>query len=275
MPQSRAVDALRALCRHATPLVARAREMEALRALVAGLATLVHEGARQEERLRETQGELQTARSMQALRAHLIGSVNHALRTPLVALRGYTRLLRRGRDGQWTADEVQYLDVIARNVERMIEVARNLWLPQRTMLDLAPLDLREVWRQAHERTAERAGRITAHVPDAPVRLLGDPDALAHMLAELAVQRLDRLPPDSGLLVTIAGGTHAATVTLSTGPSGDGRPVAEDEDNGRWFDPLREIANLHGGQIVTGREPGQGLAFVVTLPRLAGSDSGEI
>jgi len=56
----------------------------------------------------------------------LVANVGHELRTPLVSIRGYGELLRRGDLGEMSDAQLKALDTIIRNLDRLVAMIDNL-----------------------------------------------------------------------------------------------------------------------------------------------------
>jgi signal transduction histidine kinase len=274
-PLGRAVEPLRDLCQQAAPLVARLREIADLQALVAGLTGLVQEGAQYEARLHDMEQDRRGARYEAALKTHLIASVNHALRTPLVSMRGYARLLL---DENVTPEQQRhYVDVLARNAERLVEVSANLLGAPRVKPSLAPTDARACWSAALAETrtaaAARGVALVEHVPEAPVSLVADAALLRRMLSELLAGTLEVTPRGEELRAEMLDESRRIVVTITAGRDADPAPAetgrrAESPGRSLRLDTVRELANLHGGGFVVLRESARQRVYSVVLPRVS-------
>jgi signal transduction histidine kinase len=274
-PLGRIVDALRDVGQQAAPLVARLREIEDLRRLVGGLTVLVQEGAHCQTRMREKEEELRTVRLQAAMKSQLTANVNHALRTPLVAIRGYTRLLL---DEPGTMDETQrqYLDVVSRNAERLVDVAQNLMAPSTVRLKLERVDVGRCWGQglaaARESAAARGIRVVESVPGATVPLTADESRIRQMIAELAVGALEAAREGDELRAELLDETQRVVLTMTVRPAAPAsvQEAGEEPATGLSLrlDTVREIANLHGGRVAVARDAVRGRAVSVVLPRVS-------
>jgi signal transduction histidine kinase len=268
----RAVETLRQLCRRVAPLVTRLREVEELRALTDGLAALVHQGSLCEVRLQAAQDEIRQLRTQDAMRAQLIAGVNHALRTPLVALRGYARLLQQGPDSALSTAQKQQLGVIARNADRLVDVARNLWMPARSTLQLAPFDLRETWlsvlNAAKRRASARGMTLIERTPERPVILVADAARLVQMLASLTEAVITMAPLGQTVRAELRDETARAVISVEVD---DAEPSVLADDSatgtGMWLESVREGANRHGGWMTVERGSETGLTLSIVLPRV--------
>jgi signal transduction histidine kinase len=268
--QGRIVEALRDLCRQVAPLVARLRELENLRAMNDGLAALVHQGSLYEARLRDAENELRQLRLHDALRTELVAGVNHALRTPLVAIRGYARLLQEA-ETETEGPRKRQLDVVARNTERLVEVARNLWLPARHSVPFAPVDLRALFTSAlaaaRPCAAAREMTLVERLPEQPVSLLGDAAALEQMLDLLIKAVIAQAPLGQTLRAELR--DDGARVVVCVEIDETARTGAVDDDGGvaMWLDAVREGANRHGGWMTVERGTKASLKLSIVLPRV--------
>jgi signal transduction histidine kinase len=268
--EGRIVETLRQLCRHVAPLVARLRELEELRALTDGLAALVHQGALCEVRLKAAQDEIRQLRAQDAARTQLIAGVNHALRTPLVALRGYARLLQQAPDSALSAEQRQQLAVIARNADRLVDVARNLWMPARSTARLTHVDLRETWRSvlsaAKRRAATRGMTLVERTPERPVTLFADGGRLEQMLTSLTEAVIALAPLGQTVRAELRDDAARSVIAVEVDEADLGL-LTEDSatGTGMWLDSVREGANLHGGWMTVERGSDKGLTLSIVLP----------
>jgi C4-dicarboxylate-specific signal transduction histidine kinase len=265
------MEALRDLCRHAAPLVARLRELEELRAIADGLGNLVHEGALCEVRLREAQDEVHQLRAHDALRGQLMAGVNHALRTPLVALRGYARLLLATEGGP-EGPARQPLEVISRNADRVVDVAKNLWMPARGSVRLARVDLSEIWERvltvARTVAVGRGLTMVERAPERPASVVGDAARLEQMLSRLMEAMLMLAPLGQTLRTELREETARTVVSVEVDEI---RPESSALDGAAgpdmWLDSVREAANRQGGWMTVERGPDAGLKLSIVLPRI--------
>ncbi len=270
---TRTIDALHELCQQVAPLLARLREIEELRQMVGGLTVLVHEGAQYEKRWQELQTEKEGARAIDAMRDQLTAGVNHALRTPLVAIRGYTRLLLEAGRSRFSPTERQYLEVIARNSDRLVDAARNLWWPARVSLRLSRLDLREVWTRVLEENRPRAAAkkvgLAQRLSASTVPIMGDAGRLERMLSEMLAGAIGLGLPGQEIRTELSDDERQVTVSVSVPVEAEnGASSVDDTSSGvwLWLDSVREAANVHGGRVSALREAGQGLRLTIVLPR---------
>jgi signal transduction histidine kinase len=278
-PLGRVLEPLRDLSLQCAPLLARLRDIEELRRMVGSLTTLVFQGEQCETRARAAEAEVLTGRVQSMMGSHLMANVNHALRTPLVAIRGYTRLLLEDGASTLTADQRQYLEVVSRNAERLVDVAGNLMVPSGVRLQLMSVELRDLWRNASgPARAVATGRgvgMAERLPDAPVSLIADEPRLRQMLSELLHAALEAAAAGDELRLELVDEAHRVVLTLV-----NARPASTATSEGAPKDPprlpaggslrldtVREIANLHGGRFGIARDDARGCVFSIVLPRV--------
>ncbi len=218
-----------------------------------------------------------------------LSDASHELRTPLASIRGYAELFRIG-----AARGPEDTEKAMRRIE---EEAARMGVLVEDLLTLARLD------EVRERVAEEvdaAGLVADAVADAramdperPIEgrieadalVVGDPDQLRQVLANLLGNALIHTPAGTAIEVTLRrSGAHAEFEVRDHGP---GLPTEEGDavferfwraeagrERGRAGAGLglaivAGIVAAHGGEVHAGNAPGGGAAFVVRLP-LAGA-----
>ncbi len=226
------------------------------------------------------------------LREDFVSNVSHELRTPLALIRMYGESLAQGR----VPDDrkPRYYETIVAEAERLSRLVGNVLHFNRfergtARLADVPLDLSALVAEITERyrpIVEREGcQLTLELPDAPVEVRGDLDALAEALVNL----LDN---------AVKYGGEGGAVDVSLRRDGD-RALVEVADRGpgvppemaeRVFEPfvrvqpesadglvhtargtglglalVRRIATAHGGTATVAPRPGGGSVFRLALP----------
>jgi two-component system, OmpR family, sensor kinase len=214
-----------------------------------------------------------------------LADASHELRTPLASIRGYAELFRMGATvdatGTETAmrrieDESKRMGVL---VEDLLTLARLDEAPQ---LRRVPVDMALLARDAvaDARATDPDRPIVVDSP-APALVSGDPHQLRQVLANLMRNALVHTP--RGTEVDVAVARDQATVTVVVSDHGPGLPDGETEslfdrfwraEGGRergkagaglGLAIVREIAEVHGGEISAANAPGGGARFVLSLP----------
>jgi hypothetical protein len=75
-------------------------------------------------------GSVLSALRLESERCEAYADAFHAVRTPLMSVRGYTKMLLEGQAGALNAQQKEYLMVVLDNAERMVRVVRNTREPE-------------------------------------------------------------------------------------------------------------------------------------------------
>lgn len=223
-------------------------------------------------------------------KSQFVSDVSHELRSPLTAIRGMAETIAEGDVPP--DDEKRFLGTIVREADRLARLADDLLTLQRIEgatgeLPIRRVDLDEVAKRAAgaiEHLAEGRG-VSVHVSGSAPAVLGDPDRLQQVIANLLDNALRVMSQGGAIEVALAREGDWATVSvLDQGPG-----IAED-DLQRIFDrfyraePSRErakggaglglaivraIIERHAGRIEAANRPEGGTAFTVYLPALRG------
>ncbi len=217
----------------------------------------------------------------------LLADVAHELRTPLTSLQGYAQALRDDVISS-TEDRSKALDVIRSESVRMGNLIVQLLdlsrlesgqaLTNQQQIDLAQLIEGVQSRFAHE--AESRGVALQRVVEPNLGIIGDRERLDQLLTNL-LSNAPRHTPNGG----------AVTVDAQSGLNQEGAGVAvlRVRDTGEGIDPavlpvlferfrrgstggfglglsiVREIVDLHRGEIAVESQPGTGTTFTMQFP----------
>ncbi len=269
-------------------------------AVVAGL--LVdrerREWEKQERLARELAGALEEQRRIesQLIRAGRLGALGeltagiaHEIKNPLHAMKGTAEILR---DVVPTgAPERRMLELHLEEIDRLGQAAeRFLAFARPAPADRRPTDLRDVAARVAalvETQARKEGVATVVAPyagtGAPV-VLADPDQLAQLLLNIAINGVQAMAPGGGGTLSIAlrterrGGRtiHVATVANTGPPIPDGELerifdpffTTKDGGTGLGLSICSRIADQHDGVLSVANLPGGGVAFSLALPAAA-------
>jgi PAS domain S-box-containing protein len=216
-----------------------------------------------------------------------IRTVAHDLRSPLVAVLGFSRLLREDFGGVLGERGAHYL-------ERVVEAGRTMEALIRELLDFtrighagerpALVDAREVLEQLRGELKPRfdADGVELSISEQPPLVHCDRTRLYQLFSNLLGNALDHMGECEKPRITVDvredGAWHRLTV------SDNGRGIAREEQE-RIFEMfhtipreggrkgtgiglaiVKKIAELHGGRVCVESAPSQGAAFHVFLPR---------
>jgi two-component system sensor histidine kinase KdpD len=231
----------------------------------------------------------------ESLRAALLSSVSHDLRTPLVSIIGAATALVDAGDALGREGQRAMAETIRDEGERLNRYVQNLLDMTRLgygALKLArePVDLREVVGRALRRLErDLAGHrvvrdLDAALPDLP----GDAVLLEQVVANILDNAAKYAPPGSPVTVSARQAGGAVVLTIADeGPgipeadrahvfdmffrvrAGDGQPGG----TGLGLSIAKGIVDAHGGSIraEAALADGRGTRIVITLPLAAGAD----
>jgi two-component system OmpR family sensor kinase len=214
-----------------------------------------------------------------------LADASHELRTPLASIRGYAELFRLGA----TDDPASLERAMARieseatrmggMVEDLLTLARLDELPE---IQLVPVDLRVLAENAvHDTRAIAPERRISLIAEDPVMVLGDPEQLRQVLANLTRNAVIHTEDGTAIEVTVSRrGSDAVIVVRDHGP---GLPADADGHvfdrfwrarGGRSRGPggaglglaiVRAVAHAHHGEVQGENGPDGGAVFRVTIP----------
>ncbi|HET6167135.1 MAG TPA: ATP-binding protein [Marmoricola sp.] len=256
----------------------------------------VTETRRNQELLREALQREQLAvdhlRALDDAKDDFVSTVSHELRTPLTSIIGSIELLEDGMAGELQPAQLQMVDVIERNAERLLAMANDLLTLASYEGTTAPishleaLDLRTVVRASH---ASVTGLLTGRdlvldddLPDAPVVVNGESAYLERAVTNLLSNAI-KFTRDGGRISTRLWSNGDGTCHLDVADTGVGIPDDEVQDVFRRFfrssnvradaiqgtglglSIVHSIVERHQGQIDVQSREGQGTIFTITLP----------
>jgi PAS domain S-box-containing protein len=224
------------------------------------------------------------------MKGHFVSVVSHELRTPLTSMRGSLGLLEGGVAGELPQEARTLVGIALQNCER-------LWRLVDDLLDLEKMaEGRSAFRvDALDWNAQLAGALASGrglekqygvafelAPTPPLRVMGDPDRLAQVLANLMLNAA-KFSPAGGTITLSAESRPNARVRTSVRDRGPGVPAefrsrifrpfeqADDGDartstgTGLGLAISREIVEQLGGAIGFDDAPGGGAIFWFDLP----------
>ncbi|MCB2228984.1 MAG: PAS domain-containing protein [Desulfarculaceae bacterium] len=231
---------------------------------------------------------LEEIRSVEELKDEFLTTLSHELKTPLVSLKGFLQLLKKGGTGQEQGEK--YLDICWRNLSKLETQINNLLdlarlSHSKEQYEMAPVDLSALVRTAAENLAPAAAerRVTLDLSGlnaGPLVVEGNLNKLVQLVDNLLVNAIKYNKEDgqvrlgleregSQVVLTVADSgvgidrEHTAAIFnrfYRADMSGTGRL----EGLGIGLSLVQEIVKLHNGDIRVESEPGVGTTFTVTL-----------
>jgi two-component system phosphate regulon sensor histidine kinase PhoR len=223
------------------------------------------------------------------MRRDFVANVSHELRTPLTAIRGYVEAL--SDDPGSPEDRARFLDVIARHVQRMERLVKDL-------LRLAGLDARQESAELSDCPTQallagavadlatvidaRSQRVEIHVDPSAALLRTDPAKLQDVLRNLLENAVNYSPP--GRRIRLDATANDGHVILQVSDEGPGIPAddleriferfyrvdkarsRESGGTGLGLSIVKHLVDLLGGRVWAANRPDGGAVFTVALPR---------
>ncbi len=220
----------------------------------------------------------------------LVGSIAHSAKNVLEGLRGGIYIVNLGFRNGNQEDVRTGWEMVQRNVGRVSGLIMDMLYcakdrsPRRLPVSL-PAVTREVIQLFEARARDAGVPIESAIDDATGEVLGEPNDIHSLLANLVTNALDACCSDQ-----TEGKEHQVRVRLA--PC-DGAAVIEVSDTGAGIDEdargklftmffstkgafgtglgllvCHKVATEHGGSISVQSEPGRGSTFTVRLPRAA-------
>jgi signal transduction histidine kinase len=220
-------------------------------------------------------------------RAKLIANLAHDLRTPLVAVRGYTRMILDDRAGPINGTQREYLTIVAENTNRVIQLLNTLLqLTSQQSMRFEAFDARELWTEIlsilRPRALAGSVRITEHFAQAPLKIFGDRTKLQGVFTDLLANAVKFTDPGGQVVVELSGNQEGeVAVTISDSGVGIPEEILERiisrenrsepvmgsfrESLGVGLSVIQDILRLHGGKISVSSNADRGVTFAIILP----------
>jgi signal transduction histidine kinase/DNA-binding response OmpR family regulator/uncharacterized protein (DUF433 family) len=233
--------------------------------------------------------DITAVKEVERMKARFMAGVTHELKTPLSVIRlhannlqtYHTRLPERKRDELLSAIQNQ-VKLLERLVEGILELSRldaGEAIGERQPVNLATVTDQVV---ADLRPLAEAGQVELHwmKPTASVTTLADADQMERMIRNLVDNAIKYTPTGGSVEVQLTS-QGADSLEIRIADTGIGIPLEhQSRVFGRFYrvDPshttpgaglglsiVKEIVNVHGGDVRLESGPGTGSTFIVTLP----------
>jgi signal transduction histidine kinase len=231
--------------------------------------------------------QLRRQRELIRLRGEFISGVSHELRTPLAQIRLFSELLesdrlrpdQRSRSLRIISQEARRLTYLVENVLRFSRSEResDRITPQPT--EVAPL-VREIVEAFAPLAEPRGVGVEVRLQEGVIAPL-DRDAIRQVLLNLLDNAVKYGP--RGQTIQVEMDAQAGALRIRVDDAGPGIPAADRErvlepyrrltrdvdsatgGSGIGLAVVRELVELHGGEVSIGESPGGGVRVLLTLP----------
>jgi signal transduction histidine kinase len=229
-------------------------------------------------------------RRLSSLRADFVSIVSHELRSPMAAVVGAARTLRKRWPELSDAQRESFLDLVAREGERLAALIGDVLDTSRMesgslRYAFGEVDVASLIRAAAD--AADAGqadvRVVARLPASLPVVRGDDGRLRQVVTNLVDNAIKYSP--RGGVVHVSAAANDGVVHVHVADDGPGISPADQEvifekfgratavppkpGTGLGLFLARSIAEAHGGSVSVASQPGRGSTFTLTLPLAAG------
>jgi len=285
--------AIRQLAYDVSPILLRLQEIQRLQ----------QENQRLSESLKEVSGSdgeiaalIEDKNELDALiqmGSYLQANVAHELRTPLAAIRGYTRMILDGRGGEINATQKEYLRIVTENTNRLIGMVS--WMSyvaelSSQHLKLSRFDLRDIWtevtRANRQSFAKKSLTLNEQIPDESFLMVGDREKISYVLTEFLLAAAHLSSESSTIAAELSHGREKeVTVKVSEkgavlSPDALSKifersfntvtlPSVQNMDaNAISLSGVYDVVGMHGGRVFVNSTAGLGTTFLFTLPAVS-------
>ena len=229
-----------------------------------------------------------TSPDPETVREQVIEDYLHDLRTPLVALRGYAKMLQEERVGPLNPVQKNYIQIVVENSQRLVRVLNDL--SQISAIDpmiFENVDVRDLFNQLLKSWAQRhVGRSISieEISDLTrPRVWGNSQQLAQALDEIVARVIEASPANAEVRVFLSPMGDRVHVRISSAALVEGSALVGGE-NGRpptsstrssldrvgGLSAAEAVIVLHGGYFVRGSEPPDDATIYLVLPAYTGA-----
>lgn len=244
-------------------------------------------GAKQ--RAEELANTIKQQEELARLRDEFIQNVSHEFRTPLSIVGGYVEILDSGEFGPLPDAYRQPVGIIAKRVRLLSKLVEDLtsFLDLQKRGDFRPLRLGEMLQPMYAgyRTRALAERIELNmeIDNGLPAVRGEETLLSKAIDNLVDNAIKFTPPDGKIDIRVHSENGSVMVEVSDTGIGipqeqqdhiferfyqvDGSSTRSFGGTGLGLALVKEIVELHGGQISVGSQPEKGTTFKINLPAL--------
>lgn len=259
-------------------------------------AGLFEELKRMNRSLRKTKLALEEAnrelKSLDQMKTNLLSNVSHELKTPMVAVKGYTSLVLKGKAGPLASLQKEYLEIALRNIHKQLDLIDDLLdfsklETNERALSLERMDLAEILNESVQlirpKAEEKGILIAALIGPAPCWVLCHRKKMGQVFDNLLSNAV-KFTSKGGKITIQFRDQKKGKVLISVSDTGIGIPQ---EKQGKIFDRFyqvessesrryggfglglaiaQDIIKGHGSKIRVTSLSGHGTEFSFSLPK---------
>jgi signal transduction histidine kinase len=234
---------------------------------------------------------------LERAKSDFVATASHELRSPLTSIKGFVELLERSPD-RMSGRQLEFLDIIKRSTERLVELVNDLLDVARLEADHVEINARPIdVGEAVQELAELIGpRILAKhqtlgtyvAPTLPLAM-ADPERIRQVIGNLLTNA--HLYTGEGGRIHLGVEADRAWVRIVVADTGIGMTAEETEraferfyrarsgnesapGTGLGLSIVKSLVDLHHGIIEVDSEPGRGTTFSVLIPAAVAVDDGD-
>lgn len=229
-------------------------------------------------------------KEVERMRTRLLANVSHELRTPITNIKLYHTLLQTGPEEK----RDNYLDILSsqtNSLERLVDDLLDISRLDRGVISIAPdnLELNNLIEEAvrlHQPQAQKHDlTLTTSLGDEPLPIFADRERIMQVLRNLLTNAINYTPADGQIdcrsWLDESGKRSRAAFSVKDNGIGispsdlpfvferffraESAKVAEVPGTGLGLSIVKEIVNMHDGEIKVESIPEKGTTFTVFLP----------